>query len=326
MPPRAPEFWQRRGGWAALLAPLGWLYDAAGAARFALAKPYRASVPVICVGNLGSGGSGKTPIVISLARRFTARGIEVHLLSRGYGGSLAGPVRVDPALHSAAEIGDEPLLLAATAPCWVARDRAAGARAAEAAGAQLILMDDGLQNPGLAKDLSLIAIDGGYGFGNGAVMPAGPLRESLARGLAHTDAAIILGADETGVAGRLAGKPVLLARPRVLGPALKSRAVVAFAGIGRPEKFFRNVETTGANLVARHAFADHHTYTETELDRLLAEARAASAVLLTTDKDRVRLSPAWQTRVEALPIEIAWDDEAALDRLLAPVLRAVRHG
>ncbi|HUE18843.1 MAG TPA: tetraacyldisaccharide 4'-kinase [Stellaceae bacterium] len=326
MPPRAPEFWQRRGGWAALLAPLGWLYDAAGAARFALTKPYRANVPVICVGNLGSGGSGKTPIVISLARRFTARGIEVHLLSRGYGGSLKGPIRVDPARHSAAEVGDEPLLLAATAPCWVARDRAAGARAAEAAGAELILIDDGLQNPGLAKDLSLIAIDGGYGFGNGAVMPAGPLRESLARGLAHTDAAIILGSDETGVAASLAGKPVLLARPRVLGPALKSRTVVAFAGIGRPEKFFRNVEATGANLAASHAFPDHHAYSEAELQRLLAEARAVSAVLLTTDKDRVRLNPAWRARVEALPIDIAWDDEAALDRLLAPVLRAVRHG
>jgi tetraacyldisaccharide 4'-kinase len=326
MPPRAPDFWQRRGVAAALLAPLGWLYDMAGALRFACATPYRARVPVICIGNLGAGGSGKTPIVLNLARRLTARGIKVHLLSRGYRGALAGPLQVDPLRHNAADVGDEPLLLAETAPCWVARNRAAGARAAETAGAELILMDDGLQNPGLAKDLSLIAIDGGYGFGNGAVMPVGPLRESLARGLGRSDAAIVLGADETGVARYLAGKTVLLARPMVLGPTLKSRAVIAFAGIGRPEKFFRSVESAGANLLAHHAFPDHHAYSEAELRRLLDEARDANAALLTTEKDRVRLSPAWRARVEALPIEIAWDDEAALDRLLAPVLRGLPRG
>ncbi|MDE2514004.1 MAG: tetraacyldisaccharide 4'-kinase, partial [Alphaproteobacteria bacterium] len=185
MPPNAPEFWARRGALSLLLTPLGCLYDATGTARRALVHAYRAPVPVICVGNLVAGGAGKTPIVADLARRLTARGVAVHILSRGYGGTLPGPVRVDPDRHDAAAVGDEPLMLARGTPTWVARDRAAGARAAAVAGAQAILMDDGLQNPTLAKDLSLIALDGGYGFGNRRVIPAGPLRETIAHGLAR---------------------------------------------------------------------------------------------------------------------------------------------
>ena len=165
MPPSTPEFWARRGALSLLLAPLGCIYDSVSVARRAFVQAYRAPVPVICVGNLVAGGAGKTPIVADLARRLTARGIAVHVLSRGYGGTLPGPVRVDPDRHDAAAVGDEPLMLARGAPTWIARDRAAGARAAAAAGAQAILMDDGLQNPTLAKDLSLVALDGGYGFG-----------------------------------------------------------------------------------------------------------------------------------------------------------------
>ena len=173
---RAPEFWARDGGFAALLAPLGLSYDLAGRLHRALARPHSVPVPVICVGNLVAGGAGKTPLVIALVEALATRGQRAYCLTRGYGGCEAGPVRVDPAAHDAKRVGDEALLLARIAPTWVARDRAAGARAASAAGAGIIVMDDGFQNPHIAKDLSLLAVDGAYGFGNAKVMPAGPLR------------------------------------------------------------------------------------------------------------------------------------------------------
>ncbi|MDE2228012.1 MAG: tetraacyldisaccharide 4'-kinase [Alphaproteobacteria bacterium] len=326
MPPSAPEFWARRGALSLLLAPFGCVYDAAGAMRQAIARPYRAPVPVICVGNLVAGGAGKTPIVANLATRIAARGIAVHVLSRGYGGTLPGPVRVDPDRHTAAEVGDEPLMLAQRAIVWVARDRAAGAWAAVAAGAQAILMDDGLQNPTLAKDLALVVLDGGYGFGNGRVMPAGPLRESIARGLARIDAVVMLGADETGAASRLGTIPVLHAEPRPSTANLAGRALLAFAGIGRPQKFFDHFPKAGARLVAARGFPDHHPYDEREIDELAAAARRADAALITTEKDWVRLSPAWRTRIEYLPLTTEWRDERALDALLDRALERSAHG
>jgi len=306
-----PEFWARPGLVPDLLQPLAWAYAAAGAARQAWTHPWRAPVPVICVGNLVAGGAGKTPVAIALARRLQASGHAVHLLSRGYGGSLAGPVAVDRARHDAAQVGDEALLLAAAAPAWIARDRAAGARAAVAAGARCLLLDDGLQNPTLAKDLSLLVIDGGYGFGNG---------EPLDAGLARADAVVLMGEDGAGVTPLLAGKTVLRARlvPENAG-ALAGRAVVAFAGIGRPAKFFATLEGIGARLAARHAFADHHPYRAAELQRLLAEAQAAHAVLVTTAKDAVRLPAEWRARVEVLSVTAEFDDFAALDRLIERV-------
>src|SRR3954447_17813859 len=183
---RAPEFWDAPPGLAAgLLAPLGTVWNGAGALRRAVARPYRAPVPVICVGNLVAGGSGKTPVVLSLLEWIAGNGIRVHTVTRGYGGRLAWPLRVDPTRHDAVSVGDEALLLAQRAPCWVARDRAAGCREAAAAGAAIIVLDDGFQNPGVAKDLSLIVIDAAYGFGNGHLIPAGPLRESVGAGLAR---------------------------------------------------------------------------------------------------------------------------------------------
>jgi tetraacyldisaccharide 4'-kinase len=277
-------------------------------------------VPVLCVGNLVAGGAGKTPVVLSLAARLGARGRAVHILSRGYGGSLAGPVRVDPARHSAAEVGDEPLLLAQAAPTWVARDRARGGRAAAEAGAALLLLDDGLQNPGIAKDLSLLVVDGGYGFGNGRVLPAGPLRESLAAGLARADAVVLMGDDRAGVGALLGAKPVLRARlVAERAGQFAGRPVVAFAGIGRNAKFFDTLAGTGARLVARHGFPDHHRYRAAELDRLGAEAEAAGALLVTTAKDAARLAPAWRARVAVLHVAVAWQDEAMLDALLARI-------
>jgi tetraacyldisaccharide 4'-kinase len=314
MPPRAPDFWRRRGAASLLLAPLGFLYGAAGAARFALARPYRAKVPVICVGNLNAGGSGKTPVVMSIAKILAARGVAVHVLSRGYGGKAAGPLRIDSAKHTAADVGDEPLMLARIAPSWVARDRAAAARAIESSGAGAILMDDGLQNPGLAKDLSLITIDSGYGFGNGRVMPAGPLREPLARGLARADAVVMLGADQIGAGKRLGGKPVLEAEPSPSFDGLGGRVVFAFAGIARPQKFFDHFAKAGVTLAGARDFPDHHLYDEAELKGLAAAAK--DAALVTTEKDWVRLAPSWRTRIRYLPLAIEWRDRAALERLL----------
>lgn len=317
MPLATPEFWSRPSLAAQLLQPLAWGHAAVRAARWALAHPWRAPVPVLCVGNLVAGGAGKTPVAIDLARRLAARGRHPHLLSRGYGGTLAGPAAVAPSRHSAAEVGDEPLLLAEAAPTWIARDRAAGARAAIEAGADLLVMDDGFQNPSLAKDLSLVVVDAGYGFGNGRVLPAGPMREPAASGLARADAVVLLGEDEANVLAQLEGAPVLRARLEPLnGARLAGQRVVAFAGIARPVKFFATLDRLGARLVARRGFPDHHPYRDDELERLAAEAAAQRALLVTTTKDAARLAPLWRARVETLAITVAWDDEPALDALL----------
>jgi tetraacyldisaccharide 4'-kinase len=316
--PLTPEFWARPGLVPALLQPLAWAYALGGAARQAWTQPWRAPVPVICVGNLVAGGAGKTPVAIALARRLQASGHGVHLLSRGYGGSLSGPTAVDRAQHSAAQVGDEALLLAAAAPTWIARDRPAGARAAIAAGAQCLLLDDGLQNPTLAKDLSLLVIDGAYGLGNGRVLPAGPLRETLAAALARVDTVVLMGEDRAGVTPLLAGKTVLRARlVAENAAAFAGRTVVAFAGIGRPAKFFATLDSVGARLAASHAFADHHAYRAGELERLFSEAETAHAVLVTTAKDAVRLPTEWRAHVEVLSVRAEFDDAAALDRLVA---------
>src|SRR5690348_5688109 len=317
-----PEFWARPGLVPDLLQPLAWAYAAASGLRHAWTRPWRAPIPVICVGNLVAGGAGKTPVAIALARRLQAKGHAVHLLSRGYGGSLTGPVAVDRLRHDAGQVGDEALLLAAAAPAWIARDRPAGARAAIAAGAECLLLDDGLQNPTLAKDLSLLVIDGAYGLGNGRVLPAGPLREPLKSGLTRADAVVLMGDDRAGVTARLAGKSVLHAH---LAPenaaAFAGRAVVAFAGIGRPAKFFATLGSIGAELVARHAFADHHPYRPAELQRLFSEAETAHAVLVTTAKDAMRLPAEWRAHVEVLAVTAEFADVAALDRLVDQALR-----
>jgi tetraacyldisaccharide 4'-kinase len=304
-----------------LLLPLAWVYAAGAAARQAWTQPFRAAVPVICVGNLVAGGAGKTPVVLSLAARLAARGHAPHILSRGYGGRLAGPVRVEGARHGAADVGDEPLLLAAAAPTWVARDRVAGATAAIAAGATLLLLDDGLQNPRLAKTLSLAVVDGDAGFGNGRVLPAGPLREPLAHGLARADCVVLMGDDATGLTPMLAGKTVLRARLVAENAAdFAGKTVIAFAGIGRPAKFFASLAAADARPIRRRSFADHHRYREGELIRLLAEAEAKGAQLVTTAKDWVRLPPEWQTRTAVLRVTVAWDDVAALDAALERAL------
>jgi len=303
---------------AAALAPLGALYGLAGRRRMAAAEPHRAGAPVVCVGNLVAGGAGKTPVGLAVAAALRARGGAVHTLTRGHGGRERGPLLVDPARHGADAVGDEALLLAADFPCWVARDRAAGANAAVAAGAGAIVMDDGFQNPGLFKDVSLVVVDGAVGFGNGRLIPAGPLRERVADGLARADALAILGEDRTGVAALAQGLPVLRGRlePPPDSTGLRGRRVLAFAGIGRPEKFFATLEALGAELAGRVPFADHHPYRPAEVAALLERAAALGALPVTTAKDAVRLPADTRARVHVLPVTVAWEDPGALDRLL----------
>ena len=320
-----PDFWARPGLAQAVLEPLAWANAVAGAARRAFAHPWRASVPVLCVGNVVAGGAGKTPVALSLARLLREKGARPFLLSRGYGGATAGPLVVDPARHDAALVGDEALLLADAAPTIIARDRVLGARAAIAGGATFIVMDDGFQNPSLEKDGALLLVDGAYGFGNGSVIPAGPLRESVASALARADAVVLIGDDEAGVAPRLAGKPVLAADLAPIAGGVPAGALVAFAGIGRPPKFFRTLEAAGGRIAARHEFPDHHPYEEAELRRLEAQAQDLGARLVTTAKDAARLPPPWRARVAVLDIEVRWRDATALEHLLAPLLSRI-HG
>jgi len=329
---RAPEFWSRDGALAVLLAPLGAGYDLAGRLRRAFVHPVPAEIPVICVGNLVAGGAGKTPVALALVAALAARGAAVHCLTRGYGGSSPGPRRVDAAHDSAREVGDEALLLARAAPSWVARDRAAGARAAAVAGAQVLVMDDGFQNPALAKDLSLVVVDGAYGFGNRRVMPAGPLRESPARGLARADAVVLLGRDERNLCADLdaalnAQRPLLGARlvPKTGSERLAGRKVLAFAGIGRPEKFFATLAGLGADVTETRGFPDHHPYRATELRDLRDRAHSRDAVLVTTEKDAVRLAPNQRDGIETLAVTVAWDDPAALQALLDKLPRAMKR-
>jgi tetraacyldisaccharide 4'-kinase len=315
----------------ALLTPASWIWAAATARRIARARPQAVGPPVICVGNLTMGGTGKTPVARAIAERLAAKGLEVHLLSRGYGGRLAGPVRVDAARHGAAEVGDEPLMLARDFPVWVARDRAAGARAAAAAGAQAIVMDDGHQNPTLAKALSVVVVDGEtrgdeWPFGDGRVFPAGPLREPLAAGLARADAAVVLlpadlARPDPELAAALAPTPVLAARLAPVGPPPPGPQL-GFAGVGKPWKVERALRAAGCELCDFAPFADHFAFDEAVLRRLADRAALFGAGLVTTEKDWIRLPPAWRARVAVWPVLAVFEPVAALDELLARAVQA----
>ena len=329
---RAPAFWAaERGGLpAAALTPLSWLYRAGAWSRAALARPAEAGPPVVCVGNFTAGGAGKTPTVLALAALLAKEGVRPHVLTRGYGGSERGPLRVDPERHDARAVGDEALLLARAAPTWLSRDRAAGAAAAQSAGADLLLMDDGMQSPGLAKDLCLAVVDGGAGFGNGRVLPAGPLREPLAKGLLRAQALVLVGADRRGALAALGshGLPVIEADlvPSDELRSLREQPLVAFAGIGRPEKFFDTLTDNGCTLIARYAFADHHRYKPNEIAAIIEHAKERDALPVTTEKDHVRLPLDTREMVQTLPVTLAWRDPEEPRKLLAPLVARCRRG
>ena len=326
---RAPNFWGEKPGFAAdALLPLGMAWDAAGRLRRAVARPWCAPVPVVCVGNLVIGGAGKTPVTLALSGWFAAHGIAAHVVTRGYGGGTVGPLRVDPTIHDAGQVGDEALLLAARTPAWVGRDRIAGVAAATAAGAEAVLLDDGFQNSSVVKTLALLVVDPAYGFGNGRVMPAGPLRENLCRGLARADALVLLAADgepDRRSTAELGGRPIV---PAVLTPTdgerFAGRRVVAFAGIARPDKFFTTLRRVGADLVGVCGFPDHYRFRDSDIAALRGTADHERAQLVTTAKDWVRVPAASRAQIEVLAVEVRWPDPAALAGLLAPLLLLAR--
>jgi tetraacyldisaccharide 4'-kinase len=333
---RTPDFWyplpgQPVGLMPRLLSPAAWLWSQGARLRARRAPQWRAPVPVLCVGNLVAGGAGKTPIARALAEILLHRAehddntdhshptLQPHVLLRGHGGRLTGPVQVDPTHHQAADVGDEALLHMRIAPTWIGRDRVALARATVADGATLLLLDDGLQDPALAKSLSLLVIDGESGFGNGRLIPAGPLREPVATGLARCDAVVLLGDDRHAIATRLPlDLPVLHARlvPDDAMRALANETVVAFAGIARPDKFFCMLTDVGCRLAAQQGFADHHVFRSDEVMRLAELADHHGARLVTTAKDHVRLPP--EARAMAIPLDVGvrWTDPEALHALL----------
>jgi len=328
---RTPRDWyrreRRRSVTRLLAAPIALIWAGVTTRRIARTAPVEVGIPVICVGNLTVGGAGKTPIARELTRLLTERGVCVHILMRGHGGRLAGPTRVDPATHTAADVGDEALMLAADAPVWISRDRPAGARAATAAGARAIVMDDGHQNPSLAKTLSLVVVDGEtrdgeWPFGDGSVVPAGPMRESLEAGLARADAVVVLlPADLPTVDPELvvlfSGKPVLIARLEPAAPPPPGPQV-AFAGIGKPWKMERSLRAAGCDLVDFAPLADHEVASERFLAFISGRAAALGAGLLTSEKDWVKLSPDWRARVTPFRVRARFENEAALAALLPP--------
>lgn len=330
---REPAFWWRKAGLSAgLLAPLAAAYGAVAARR--MARPgARAKVPVLCVGNFTLGGSGKTPTVLAIARMLQDAGIKPFCLSRGYGGSIAGPKLVDVQSDSAAQVGDEPLLLAQAAPTVVARDRVAGATFAHAQGADVIIMDDGLQNSSLVKDFTLAVVDGRRGIGNGFVFPAGPLRAPLQAQLPRVDALLVIGdvigAPDVIAAAQARGLPVWHARLVPDAGAvvdLKPRKVFAFAGIGDPEKFFISAGEAGLSVAQRKAFPDHHRFTTEEAAELIMEAEHDGAALLTTEKDRARMAgdpllAALASRSHVLPVTLVVEEEEELRKMVTAKVR-----
>jgi tetraacyldisaccharide 4'-kinase len=317
---REPAFWHRPTSWLSrLLIPLGAIYGAITARRMA-SPGVEVGIPVFCIGNYHVGGAGKTPTTLALVKLLRDLGEVPVVLSRGYGGRLRGPVSVDPARHCAADVGDEPLMMAATVPTVVSRDRVAGAALARSRGATVILMDDGFQNPALVKDAALIVIDGNRGLGNGRVIPAGPLRAPLPPQVARTDALVIVGdgtaADAVAAAVEAKGGVVLRAHlqpDQNSADALRDKPVLAFAGIGDPARFFATLRAAGVEVVAEQPFPDHHPFSLAELESLSDVARRRDLTVVTTQKDLARLGATVRSvpvPIVAFAVTLEFDDPA----------------
>lgn len=313
---KAPTFWNKRNWQSWLLLPLGCIYAVITALRLKFHQPYQAKVPVICIGNLTAGGSGKTPTAISIAKILQQSGKNPFFISRGYGGTLQDVV-VNPDINSAFEVGDEPLLLARCAGVVVNHRRDKAAQKAVDEGADIIIMDDGFQNPLLYKNKSILVIDGAVGLGNRFPIPAGPLREFFNSGIKRADAVIILGKDKLNIASEIPDLPIFKGNIIPQKPLSIADKTIAFAGIGRPEKFYASLAECGVNVIKTYSFPDHHFYTENELQNIIAEADGCGADIFTTAKDMVKIPHKLQPKFKVLEITVAWEDENNLQNFLS---------
>ena len=315
---KAPQFWYEPNTWKAkFLYPLGYFYNLLTLLRGKLAKPQSYSCLTICIGNLNVGGTGKTPTTIALAQHFLKKGLQVHVVSRGYKGKFDGTFLVDPQKHKSDEVGDEPLLMSEFVSVWVSNKRKNGIAAAENAGAQIVLLDDGFQDPSFHKDFSLIVVDGEKGFGNKKCMPAGPLRENIVQGFKRADALVIVGQriykfDTFPTHLKIIHSTL---KPIETGMNWKEGKYLAFAGIADPSKFFKTLRSLGANLIDCVALSDHQNLDGQVLKRLERKANSAHAQLVTTEKDAVRLSNTYRKKVLSLPVRIEFDDKNELENL-----------
>jgi tetraacyldisaccharide 4'-kinase len=331
---KTPSFWyappEAQPPWQKILVPLSWLYAWIVRQRFDLYYPIPLSKPVVCVGNLVAGGAGKTPVVLSLVRLLKERGHNPHALTRGYGGGEIGPIQVAPSRDTSEDVGDEALLLVDAAPTWVSRNRALGAQAAIDSGANIVVMDDGFQNPVIYRDFSLVVVDSAAPFGNGGVMPAGPLRENPARGLARADAVVVLGQAPQEAIARLTGLradlKIFTARlvPSAAAPPVSGQRIYAFAGIGRPAKFRKTLEEAGAIIEGWGEYPDHYMYKPEDLAPLVQAAEKSGSMIITTAKDHVRLPPAFKDKIAVYGVDVVWDDAAGLVDYIDATLKTHR--
>jgi tetraacyldisaccharide 4'-kinase len=319
---KTPSFWHADGFIPKLLEPLAQLYKCLSFLERSLRSKTKIDVPVLCIGNLVSGGAGKTPIALSIGQKLNAKH-NISFLTRGYGGIEAGPIEVNPDEHSSYEVGDEALILSEVGPTWVSRNRIAGAIAAKNAGFEIVIMDDGFQHTSLVKTLSFVIIDGPYGFGNGRLIPAGPLREPIYSGLKRADIIVLVGEVNPSIIELLPNnKPLLRASlvPAEMGTQLSNNNVIGFAGIGRPTKFLETLEKMGLNIIDFVAFPDHYRFRESEIRELYEKATEVDAILVTTFKDMKRVPKNVAHLCQPIGITVVWEDDSEIQQLLDSVI------
>jgi len=312
---RTPDFWKYRTLISSLLLPASLLYSLGVMIRIALTTPQKFPVHIICIGNLVAGGAGKTPVAISLGKLLKAQGKKAFFLSRGYKSQNSGTLKVDKTLHTALEVGDEPLLLAEVLPTIVSKNRIAGIEAAIKQGAEIIIMDDGFQNPTIHKDVSLLVIDGMYGFGNQRLIPAGPMRETIKQAVKRASCLIMMGEDEQQILTLFPDSlPVLYAKttPVIVNPKITTENIIAFCAIARPRKFYRTLQEIGCQIKETFSYPDHYVFKKSDLDRIVEKARIHNALMVTTEKDFVKLPAEMQLKVTAIPITVTFADESSL--------------